>query len=77
MSNYGNIDNSTLRKHMDTESEESKEVLIMSTLYVIVDKKFRTKISDGSAKTSMRRLFASYRTILRLYGSGEKPKRCG
>lgn len=65
---YETLEDKTLRKFLEDESKESKEVLSMDILDDIVSKELRTNMSDRNAKSRMRNLFVSYRTILRRHG---------
>lgn len=61
---YNSLTNEDVRKVLDDRCRESKEVLTMESLDVIVERELRTDMKNTNATARMQDLFTNYHTIL-------------
>ena len=68
VSSYDTLTDEVLRVYLDGKAAASKEVVTISTLDDVIERKLRMDMSDPGAKSRMESLFTSYYTILRQHG---------
>lgn len=68
VSSYDTLTDEHLRTYLDKQAEESKEVVTIYNLDKLVEYRLHIDMKDSDARSQIKNLFVSYKTLLRSNG---------